>query len=199
MSVETWLEEYGFDATGNGGRLSTVDLVSGAEVLQLRTHNLDNAITDITDEWDGVPISIAVNAVGNTTTSPQPANWGASYTLSWDAWNRLVSVSDGTTPVASYAYDGLSRRTTKVTGATTRHYYYTPRWQIVEERLGTATTAERQFVWGLRAFDDLLLRDYGAQRMYAMHDYCRSSTRQIHAICIPTRQGPRIAKLTHPD
>jgi RHS repeat-associated protein len=91
--------------------------------------------------------------------------------MTWDAWNRLVSVSDGTTPAASYAYDGLSRRTTTVTGGTTRRYYYTPQWQIVEERLGTATTAERQFVWGLWALDDLLLRDYGAQRMCGMHDY----------------------------
>ena len=28
-----------------------------------------------------------------------------------------------------------------------RHYYYTPGWQCVEERVGTSTTAERQFVF----------------------------------------------------
>jgi hypothetical protein len=32
-------------------------------------------------------------------------------------------------------------------------------WQCVEERLGTSTTPDRQFVWGLRGLDDLMLRD----------------------------------------
>jgi RHS repeat-associated protein len=41
----------------------------------------------------------------------------------------------------------------------------------VEERVGGSGSADRQFVWGLRALDDLVLRDYGSQRMYAMHDY----------------------------
>ncbi|MFM7167290.1 MAG: hypothetical protein ACKO3T_18775, partial [Planctomycetaceae bacterium] len=40
-----------------------------------------------------------------------------------------------------------------------RHYYYTPSWQVVEERVGTSTSADRQFVWGLRYIDDLVLRD----------------------------------------
>jgi hypothetical protein len=33
-----------------------------------------------------------------------------------------------------------------------RHDYYTPGWQCVEERVGTSTTLERQFVWALRFF-----------------------------------------------
>ncbi|MEZ6062057.1 MAG: hypothetical protein R3C19_17085 [Planctomycetaceae bacterium] len=39
-----------------------------------------------------------------------------------------------------------------------RHYYYTPGWQVVEERVGSATTADRQYVWGLRYIDDLIER-----------------------------------------
>ena len=41
----------------------------------------------------------------------------------------------------------------------TRHAYYTDAWQCVEERLGTSTAPDRQFVWGLRGLDDLVLRD----------------------------------------
>jgi RHS repeat-associated protein len=78
---------------------------------------------------------------------------------------------DGLTTVATYAYDGQNRRTTKTSGGTTRHYYYTASWQIVEERTGTSTSADRQFVWGLRYLDDLVLRDKGSERLYVFHDY----------------------------
>jgi len=114
---------------------------------------------------------VTVNAAGNMTTAPQPGSWSSAYTLTWDAWNRLVKVASGAGTVAACAYDGLSRRTTKVISGVTRDYYYTPQWQIVEERVGGSGSADRQFVWGLRAYDDLVLRDYGSQRMHAMHDY----------------------------
>src|SRR5439155_5458106 len=85
--------------------------------------------------------------------------------------NRLVKVMDGASTVATYAYDGQTRRTTKTSGGTTRHYYYTQEWQILEERVGASTSADRQFVWGLRYLDDLVERDRGSERFYAFHDY----------------------------
>ena len=101
------------------------------------------------------------------------------YDLKYDAWNRLVEVKDGASTLATYRYDGLNRRVTKQTGSDTRHFYYTNQWQIIEERLNTSTTAERQFVWGIRDTDDLVLRDRdtdndGAvddERLYAIQDY----------------------------
>jgi len=162
----TWEEDYTFDPTGNWNNY--LAKVSGTTSLnQNRTHNKDNALVTLA----GSGAYVAVNAVGNMTTAPQPGSWSSAFTLTWDAWNRLVKVASGSTTVAAYAYDGLSRRTVKVSGGVTRDYYYTPQWQIVEERVGGSTSADRQFVWGLRAFDDLVLRDYGSQRMYAMHDY----------------------------
>jgi RHS repeat-associated protein len=59
---------------------------------------------------------------------------------------------------------------TKTTGTTLRHYYYSNQWQILEERLNTATTADRQFVWGLMALDNLILRDRGSERFYSLQD-----------------------------
>jgi RHS repeat-associated protein len=48
----------------------------------------------------------------------------------------------------------------------------------LEERLGSSTYAERQFVWGLRYVDDLVFRDRDTdadhtldERLYALHDY----------------------------
>ena len=71
------------------------------------------------------------------------------------------------------------RKDTYTSGTLTeaRHYYYTPGWQCVEERIDAGTTAERQFVWGLRYIDDLILRDRSTanngtinERRYAMQD-----------------------------
>jgi RHS repeat-associated protein len=39
---------------------------------------------------------------------------------------------------------------------------------VVEERVGG--TLDRQFVWGIRHIDDLVLRDRGSERLYAVHD-----------------------------
>jgi RHS repeat-associated protein len=84
--------------------------------------------------------------------------------------------------VAEYEYDGLNRRTLKKTYSggslsETRHLYYSDAWQVLEERVGSSTEAERQFVWGVRHVDDLVLRDWDAdadgsleERLYALQD-----------------------------
>jgi YD repeat-containing protein len=84
------------------------------------------------------------------TAMPQPAAPTASYTATYDAWNRLVKLVSGGTTVGEYSYDGLTRRTKKITSGTTRHFYYSNAWQVLEERLGTSTTADRQFACAIR-------------------------------------------------
>jgi len=56
-------------------------------------------------------------------------------------------------------------------GGATRHYYYSKRWQILEERVGASTTPDRQFIRNVRYIDDLVLRDKGSERFYVVHDY----------------------------
>ncbi len=59
-----------------------------------------------------------------------------------------------------------------------RHYYYSAGWQVLEERTAPAPNvapAARQFVWGLRYIDDLILRDRSVsgslnERLYALQD-----------------------------
>jgi RHS repeat-associated protein len=163
----TWEEDYTFDPTGNWNNYVTK--VSGTTTLnQNRTHNQVNEISTIA----GSSSLITQDAAGNITKAPKPTDWTTAYTQTYDAWNRLVKVMDGPSTVATYAYDGQSRRTTKVTDGTTRHYYYySEQWQILEERIGASTSADRQCVWGLRYLDDLVERDRGAERFYAFHDY----------------------------
>ena len=107
----------------------------------------------------------------------------------WDAWNRLVKLeTDETTPkaVAAYEYDGQGRRIVKRSYDSsgdldaTRHVYYSDRFQVLEEDIevsGSNDQAERQFVWGLRYIDDLIVRDRDSngdgtlnERLYSIQD-----------------------------
>jgi RHS repeat-associated protein len=169
----SWEEDFAFDPTGNWDNYLTK--VTGTTALnQNRTHNPANEILTLS----GSSTLVAFNAAGNMTKAPKTTNWASAYDLVWDAWNRLAQVKDGATTVAAYAYDGLTRRVTKTTGGTTRHFYYSAQWQILEERVGASTAAQRQFVWGERYPDDLVLRDRDTdgngsldERLYVQHDY----------------------------
>jgi RHS repeat-associated protein len=123
------------------------------------------------------------------TTIPKPADPTAAFYATYDAWNRLVKTEEddgmsGTWKVAEYAYDGAMRRSVKEIYASgsldeTRHFFYTEpnKWQVVEERVDSSSSAERQFVWGLRYVDDLIGRDRDTtgdglldERLYATQD-----------------------------
>jgi RHS repeat-associated protein len=163
-----FVQAWGLDAIGNWKTFLEDDTGSGSWSLnQARTANQVNEITGITGGSWAIP---AYDAAGNMTTMPQPAAPTSSYTAVYDAWNRLISLTDGSTTVGQYAYDGANRRTTKLVSGTTRHFYYSAAWQVLEERLGTSSTADRQFVWGLRYIDDLVLRDRGTERLYGLQD-----------------------------
>lgn len=168
----TWEEDFTYDPIGNWNAYLTK--VSGVTDLdQNRTHNQANELTEI----DGSASTVANDSAGNMVTVPQVDDWDATFNLVWDAWNRLMEVKDGTDSVAVHAYDGLTRRVTKL-ASTTLHYYYSDQWQILEVRLADGTEADRQFVWGQRYMDDLVLRDRDVdhdgsldERLFVLHDY----------------------------
>jgi len=168
----SWTEDFTYDPIGNWDAYLTK--VSGVTDLdQTRTHNTANETTEI----DGSSTTVAHDLAGNMVKVPQVADWEATNELTWDAWNRLVEVVDGETTVAQYRYDGKTRRVSKEVDAV-RHYYYSDQWQVVEERVDSETAAERQFVWGQRYLDDLVLRDRDVdhdgsldERLYVLSDY----------------------------
>ncbi len=168
----SWTEDFTYDPIGNWDNYLTK--VSGVTDLdQSRTHNTANQTTEI----DGSTATVSSDLAGNMVKVPQVSDWESTNELKWDAWNRLVEVADGETTIAQYRYDGLTRRVIKETGVT-RHYFYSDQWQIVEERVDDETTAERQFIWGQRYLDDLVLRDRDVdddgsmdERLYVLSDY----------------------------
>lgn len=110
-----WEEDFTYDETGNWQNYST--RTNGAPGLdQPRTHNEANETTSLS----GSAALVSYDRGGNMTTCPQPGQWSAGYELTFDAWNRLTKVTDGATIVASYAYDGLTRRIRKTVGTTER-------------------------------------------------------------------------------
>ncbi len=166
----TWEEDLTFDPTGNWNNY--VNLVNGTMTLnQPRTHNPVNEIVTIS----GSSALMVQDGAGNMIKAPKVSDWSNANAMIYDAWNRLVKVLDGGMTVAAYGYDGQNRRTTKAVGTTTRHYYYSSQWQILEERLNAATTADRQFVWGLMGIDNLILRDWGSERLYSIQDVFNST------------------------
>ena len=103
------------------------------------------------------------------TTVPKPADLTAGLTLKYDAWNRLVEVTDGTTVVGKYEYDGLNRRILNyrdfVDYEVYEHYYYNASWQVLETRFDFSGNPPEglqpwlQYVWSARYIDALVLRD----------------------------------------
>ena len=174
-------EDWTLDALGNW--TGYVQKTNGSTDLnQARTFNAANETTQI----DNSTTHVAHDAAGNMTKLPKPASWSAHYDLVFDAWNRLVSVADGGSTVAEYQYDARNYRVVKKTYSggslsETRHFYYDGSWQVVEERLESggviSSNANRQYVWGLRYTDDLVLRDRDTtgngtldERLYALQD-----------------------------
>jgi RHS repeat-associated protein len=167
-------ENWTYDAAGNWTRYSNPSTAAGH--TQDREHNDGNELWKISVSGLGEVWPI-YDSMGNMRTLPKaPGVSTDQSTLKWDAWNRLVEVKEGSTVVASYTYDGLNRRLTKTAGSETRHYYYDTQWRTLEERVGSSSTPDRQYTWGLRDRWDLLRRKRSTtnrldETLYVLRDY----------------------------
>ena len=128
----------------------------------------------------GTPIySASLDGLGPTSDGPLPGNdanqtAGCSYdnagnltfdgtnTYTYDAWNRLVQVSNSSTTV-NYEYDGENRLVERAIGRTTDYYFYAGS-QVVETRETTSgqnaasAPVQYQYVWSAQS-DAPILRD----------------------------------------
>lgn len=182
---------WGLDETGNWRRfLEDINGDGYWDLNQTRANNTANELLGFSGTGP-IWVTPVYDAAGNMTRFPKPGagQYQVAAVAKYDAWNRLVEYSQAPSPtpskVAEYEYDGANRRIIKkLYGAfeilsATRHLYYTEpgRWQVIEERVDSGTDAERQFVWGQRYVDDLVLRDRDTnsdgslnERMYGLQD-----------------------------
>ncbi len=178
---------WSLDSTGNWqGFSEDSDGDSTWDLDQTRTANKVNEITDVTETTGPAWQTPVYNRAGNMTTVPKPADPTTAYTATYDPWNRLVKLEDGANTVAEYRYDAAKRRIVKKTYTggeldETRHLFYTEpsKWQVIEERVDASTDPDRQFIWGQRYIDDLVLRDRDTsdprngtldERLYCLQD-----------------------------
>jgi RHS repeat-associated protein len=190
ITSPTLQQGWHLDATGNWRNFTQNDQADPDQTLdQQRLANRVNEITQIARTVGADWATPEYDRNGNMTVIPQPKEMTQTFQGAWDAWNRLVKLkepngSGGWQTLAEYQYDGQTWRTAAKSYASgvldeTRHFYFTSRWQDIEERLGTtpsSATANRQFVWGQRYIDDLVLRDRDTgggsldERLYALQD-----------------------------
>ncbi|MBS0206921.1 MAG: RHS repeat-associated core domain-containing protein [Planctomycetes bacterium] len=177
---------WSLDSTGNWSGFQQDGTGGGTwSMVQARTTSPVNEITNITNTTGTTWADPEYDAVGNMTTEPQPADPAQSFAGKYDAWNRLVKLSDAITDdtVQENRYDGRNYRITMLSYTSgslseTRHAYFTDDWQDIEERLGTDpenVDPDRQFVWGTQHYDALIVRDRSVseildERFYACQD-----------------------------
>lgn len=170
VGTPSWQETFEYDSTGNWDRYSARS-VNRPELDQNRIHSKANELVGI----DSSSSLLGYDSAGNMTKSPHPDDWSAACEFTWDAWNRLVRVLLEEGVQESYEYDGLARRTTISNGSTGRHIYYSAERSILEERVDVDAPAHRQFIWGERSPNDLVLRDEfsensTASRLFSLND-----------------------------
>ena len=145
VATPTQTQSWGLDALGNWTSQTTNSTTT------TRTFNAQNQTSSVSG---GTAPTYDNN--GNTISDN-------GQTFVYDAWNRLVAAKSGSTTVAAYGYDALGRRISETYSgtSTTNYLYYSPQWQVIEERQnGTANSnVSQQYVWGAAYIDEMVLRD----------------------------------------
>jgi RHS repeat-associated protein len=194
-----------FNVAASGGGTFTLQ--------QTRSHNSANEIdtnnNDADAPGDSIGATVGTNwldptydKAGNMTTVPSTVTGSETtgYFCTYDAWNRLVKVQNGTraapgSEVVEFQYDAEGWRTAKLFFVSTNvfnrtDYYFNLRWQCVEERTAAnvtgkttvATTPHYQWVWDLKYIDAVLLRDVvpidATKRLY----YCQDANQNTTAL-----------------
>jgi RHS repeat-associated protein len=174
-------QDWGLDLVGNWKTIAT----DGSSVN--RTHNFSNEITDVDTGFSGQDPSYDKN--GNTTKIQRPTPQARDF--SFDAWNRLRTVSLSGITLGDYYYDGLNRRIRDLS-ATGTDFYYSEAWQLLSERNGPSASDKtlKEYVWGLQYLDEILerdedknadgdTRDAGDESLY----YVQDANWNVHSLC----------------
>jgi RHS repeat-associated protein len=139
-------QDWDFDGLGNWNSVTTDG------VTQTRSDNAQNEIASVSGATSPV-----FDANGNMLTDET----NKDYT--YDAWNRPITVKNASNvTIATYEYDGLTRRIQETQSGTTTGLYYSTAWQVLEERAGGDGEREydgTQYIWSPVYIDALVLRD----------------------------------------
>jgi RHS repeat-associated protein len=154
---------YNYDANGN--RTADGQMGGSPGVLIPPTpYTIDpnsNRLTAIKS------VSYSYNSVGNLAQVHSPGYFATNY--EYDGFNRLVGLSkwvgSGFTPAASYAYNGLNQRISKVVNGVSTRFIHASQNQIISEETGGTWTSYLYFAGELVG----LVR--GSQLYYVHNDH----------------------------
>ena len=162
---------------------------------QTETANTQNLITSISGGT-----TPTYDANGNMISASLTSQPAASDTLTYDAWNRLVKVTNSSGQIiAQYTYNAMGYRVTEsypqggtgIPAGEIDYIYYDSQWQAIETRTnGTAASnITSQMVWSAAYINAAILRDsYGGgvaeplARIYFLQDANWNTTAIVNFI-----------------
>ena len=149
------------------------DADSNWDLEQTRQHNMVNEVGTI-GATSGTNWADPVHdAAGNMTSLPMPYAPTSSFSVKYDAWNRLVEVKDAGQLVQENEYDGLGQRIVRksyVSGdlEDTHDYYYNHHWQLLTEVKDGSV--EAIYHWHPFYVDALAVRMRASDTHFFLHD-----------------------------
>ena len=159
---------------GKLASVSPTNAFDGFAPVVAGTNTVDITATD--GSGNAVTKTYQVDSTGAARTFTHDADGNMSSdgtrTFDWDAANRLVSVRQGTTVLASFAYDGRGRRSSKSAAGVTTSYIYDGN-ELLEQRSAGGTT--RYFY--REGIDDLVARQEPSAAFYYVRDHIENVRR----------------------
>ena len=133
-----WWQDFAYDTTGNRALLTGSFGTAGNN--QPQVSSLATAVPYANFRWSGSGYDARgnVNLLFGASAGAGQQGPGMSY----DAENRIVSVTASTMPAISYVYDGEGRRVLKTVGSVTTELVYDGMGELVTEYGGTATASD---------------------------------------------------------
>lgn len=166
ITTTNFTQDWTLDGLGNWeGFGENADGIGTNDFDQVREVNEANEISAFTgnSNW----IEPEFDDAGNMTSGPRPGSETVEQHYEYDAWNRLVEVTDdNSNSLVTYEYDGLNRRIEKrVTaaggGVKNVDYYYNENWQLIEEAVHNGSDvlqSTNQYVWDVSYIDAPIAR-----------------------------------------
>jgi hypothetical protein len=187
---KNFAHEWGLDALGNWTTFKEdTDTDATWELDQTRAHNKANELSTASS-W----AASAHDHAGNMTTAPDPANLANSMFMVYDAWNRLVKVSDQSLNIlGEYEYDGMNRRIVKIDRKAnpdvTYDYYLNENWQTLEVRKNGDTDPLEEFVWQPHYVDALAVRCYDLDVNGSQDEQCCAQDANFNVVAMVSNTG----------
>jgi hypothetical protein len=139
--------------------------------VTVNSYDTGTSAFDIIEHFDNFSVNSSTGVATNTLASDNNGNqtFDGSNVYTYDAWNRMVSVSHGYRDASNnlqhghvfetITYDAKGRRVTKAINGTGQwdctYNYYLDKDSVVEERNGSNLTI-KQYLWGLTYIDELV-------------------------------------------